>query len=418
MESSSLTLIVLSGPTAGASYALEGAMGHVVMGSDPSANIQFEGSSGVVANHVRIVIDESGVGVEPASEGAVVYLNDDRIDAHTAIKNGDILWMGNPGDEGAVMIQCQLGPARDVTVDADAPLEEPPPVPPPFPEAIPEAATPDETPFYMPGEEASAPAPAEPSFDAGPEASAPEEPIEPAPAEEPLTAEAESTVEPEDDSDELGFDASPEAPEFEGDASMAAAEDQEPSAFIEPEEGLTSSVDEGELAAGPEDEEPSVPEEPEGAFVPTDAGMPGEEVGEEPPAFISAEDEGEPAEAVEPEPTAALTPEEIAAASEDAAFAAAEPEEPFVEAEPVEDEDQAAYGEGETLAFTGTTPAFEASGAPPEPIGEDQTQLAENAWRWSKLERPRSALRFWSFWATTAPPPPKVETLSMDLAQA
>ena len=61
-----LTLAVLSGPSAGESYALEGAIGHIVMGSGETAHIQFE-SSVVVAEHARIAIDEYGAAVAPAS---------------------------------------------------------------------------------------------------------------------------------------------------------------------------------------------------------------------------------------------------------------------------------------------------------------------------------------------------------------
>ena len=102
-----LTLSVLSGPSVGESYALEGAVGHIIMGSGETAHIQFE-STVVAAEHVRIAIDEQGAAVAPASPDAPVFLNDDPVTDETTLKNGDILWMGNPKDEGAVMIQCLL----------------------------------------------------------------------------------------------------------------------------------------------------------------------------------------------------------------------------------------------------------------------------------------------------------------------
>ena len=110
-----LTLSVLSGPSAGESYALEGVVGHVIMGSGETAHIQFE-SPVVAANHVRIAIDEQGAAVAPASPDAAVFLNDDPVTDDIQLKNGDILWMGNPGDEGAVMIQCHLEPAGATSV--------------------------------------------------------------------------------------------------------------------------------------------------------------------------------------------------------------------------------------------------------------------------------------------------------------
>ena len=48
-----LTLSVLSGPSSGESYALEGAVGHVIMGSGESAHIQFD-SPVVVENLVLL----------------------------------------------------------------------------------------------------------------------------------------------------------------------------------------------------------------------------------------------------------------------------------------------------------------------------------------------------------------------------
>ena len=121
-----LTLSVLSGPSSGESYALEGAVGHVIMGSGESAHIQFE-SPVVFESHVRLTIDEQGAAVAPASPDAPVFLNDDPVTDDTPLKNGDILWMGNPGDDGAVMIQCLLEPAAsagDVVEESElAPVE-------------------------------------------------------------------------------------------------------------------------------------------------------------------------------------------------------------------------------------------------------------------------------------------------------
>jgi hypothetical protein len=56
-----------------------------------------------------------------------LYINDDRVVAQATLRNGDVLWLGTPGDEDVVMIQCRLptpkGQARRTllpAVDEDA----------------------------------------------------------------------------------------------------------------------------------------------------------------------------------------------------------------------------------------------------------------------------------------------------------
>src|SRR5258706_14835616 len=64
-------------------------------------------------------------------------------------------------------------------------------------------------------------------------------------------------------------------------------------------------------------------------------------------------------------------------------------------------------------------PAFPSCGRKePLPAGDEKTQFKFSVCRWSKLERPRSARRSLSSCATVAPPPPKVEALSIDLPNA
>ncbi len=195
-----LTLTILSGPLSGESFALEGAVGHVIMGSGESAHIQFE-SPVVVESHVRLAIDEQGAAVAPASPGAPVFLNDDPVTEDTPLKNGDILWMGNPGDDGAVMIQCRLEPVtptdevveelEPAPVEAEmATAEEPPIEAEPEEAAFVESAEPIAEPDFV-VEEAGlvAPTEAEGAFVAEAETT-PESPGEPeAPAPEPMAVE-------------------------------------------------------------------------------------------------------------------------------------------------------------------------------------------------------------------------------------
>src|SRR5689334_7503792 len=52
---------------------------------------------------------------------------------------------------------------------------------------------------------------------------------------------------------------------------------------------------------------------------------------------------------------------------------------------------------------------------PRTPTGEESVYCTCSRWRWSNVERPRSSARFCGFCATTLPPPPKLDALSIDL---
>ena len=294
-----LTLSVLSGPSAGESYALEGAVGHIIMGSGETAHIQFEGTV-VAAEHVRIAIDEQGAAVAPASPDAPVFLNDDPVTDDTTLKNGDILWMGSPGDEGAVMIQCQL-------------------------EAV--------EPAVEPGEEAGAP-PAEA------ETAMPAEPAIEAAADEADFMELEEpTAEPEMVAEDAGFGRA-ESPE--GALSSEAEPASEPPA--EPEAPAPEAMEEEPEAEVIEAAEVEpIPDDGDQETVFLGAAEPPPSVPEpqaEPRAEVPAAPAAEPAPPTEPE-----TPVVEAAPPSPEPPAAPPPEEPqpWEEQEPPEDSVKAAW---------------------------------------------------------------------------
>jgi hypothetical protein len=129
--SSEPSLSVLSGPFAGTRFPLADPTGEVMIGSDPSCAIHLPlpQVSGV---HARLSFDESGAFIQDLSEGRGVFVNDDRVNGRAAVHNGDILWLGSPGEADAVMLQCRLPPPGSVfEVAASPPPEEslPPPLP-------------------------------------------------------------------------------------------------------------------------------------------------------------------------------------------------------------------------------------------------------------------------------------------------
>ncbi len=384
-----LTLSVLSGPSAGESYALEGAVGHVIMGSGESAHIQFE-SPVVAANHVRIAIDEQGAAVAPASPDAAVFLNDDPVTDDIPLKNGDILWMGNPGDEGAVMIQCHLEAAGPV-VYASEESELPP--------AEAETAMAEESPIEaQPEEEAFAESP----FEAQPEEAA--FVASPGEAQPEEGAFEESPVETQPEKEafaESPFEAQPKAEAFVESLGEAAPQEEafaESEPIAEPDVVAREPADAVEVqSAGTTDfetvPEPSFePEAPPEAMVVEESESKTVEAAEfeatsqdsdqetvflgasEPPPAVSEPQPEASAEdlasSAEPEPSAEpdfAVAEELAAPSPEAVVAAIPPDEPQPWEEQPEDSVKAAW-------------EVEQPPQPPAPAGrEDLEKPAEAA---------------------------------------
>ena len=122
-SSSRSRLTVLTGPMAGKELVLEETVDNVLIGSDPSCRFHVPGP-GVSPIHARLWMDASGVTVYDTNSARGLYVNDDRVSGQAPLRNGDILWLGTPGEDDVVMIQCRL-PTR-----AAAPS---PPTPTPIP---------------------------------------------------------------------------------------------------------------------------------------------------------------------------------------------------------------------------------------------------------------------------------------------
>jgi hypothetical protein len=119
MAEKKASLTVLGGPLAGTRFVLEGVGPEVLLGADPSCHFQLA-LAGVSPHHARIHADDTGYAIEDAGSAEGLHVNDSRVTAATPLRNGDIIWLGTPGEADVVMLQC-IRPAR--------PAAPPPPPP-------------------------------------------------------------------------------------------------------------------------------------------------------------------------------------------------------------------------------------------------------------------------------------------------
>ena len=157
------SLNVLSGPLAGRNFVLEDAVDNILIGSDASCQFVLD-TPGVSPIHARLWVDLNGATVYDTNSPNGVYVNDDRVVKEAPVRNGDILWLGPPGEEGSVLIQCILPPPpAGATADSAEPAAAAPPAP---PKEAPEAADSGATmafgmPAYLPDEPEVVPADAD-----------------------------------------------------------------------------------------------------------------------------------------------------------------------------------------------------------------------------------------------------------------
>ena len=111
-------LTILGGDKAGVRFVLEEPVDNVLLGSDPSCRFCIE-LPGVSPVHARIWIDDTGITVYDTNSPRGLYVNDERIGTQVRLRNGDVIWLGPPGDEQSVMIQCRI-PTKDARPEPEA----------------------------------------------------------------------------------------------------------------------------------------------------------------------------------------------------------------------------------------------------------------------------------------------------------
>ena len=123
------SLTVLGGPLKGKTLLLEDAVDEILVGSDPDSKLCLD-VPGVSPIHARIWLDLAGAKVYDTRSPRGVYINDARVDGEAPLKDGDILWLGPPGEEESVMIRYRapsdLDAVQPAPADIAAPAEEEP----------------------------------------------------------------------------------------------------------------------------------------------------------------------------------------------------------------------------------------------------------------------------------------------------
>src|SRR5688572_2177223 len=113
------SLSVLSGSMGGTVFVVDDSVDNILIGSDSSCRFALPGT-GVDPIHARLWIDLEGITVYDTDSPRGVYINDDRVQGQARLRNGDILWLGPPGDDQSVMLQCRL-PVAEPPAPATAP---------------------------------------------------------------------------------------------------------------------------------------------------------------------------------------------------------------------------------------------------------------------------------------------------------
>jgi pSer/pThr/pTyr-binding forkhead associated (FHA) protein len=119
-DNKTASLTVLGGPLAGTQTDLPD-KGTLTIGSSPDSTLYLD-LLAVSPFHARVVVDAGRVTVHDTGSSRPVHVNDSAVGSEgMELRNGDILWLGAPGDDEVVMLQCIL-PKR-----VDTPALTPPP---------------------------------------------------------------------------------------------------------------------------------------------------------------------------------------------------------------------------------------------------------------------------------------------------
>jgi hypothetical protein len=132
-EAASLT--ILAGPYKGQRLVLDDAVDDVLIGSDPDCRMCIE-MDGVSPIHARLWLDPEGAILYDTRSAAGVYVNDDRVNERAPLRDGDVIWLGAPAEDGSVMLQFRHPGAAAVP-------PSPPEAVPAEPEMVAEAEDPE-----------------------------------------------------------------------------------------------------------------------------------------------------------------------------------------------------------------------------------------------------------------------------------
>src|SRR5947207_5080491 len=123
------SLTVLSGPLAGTRLDIQESEDEILVGSDPDCRLALD-VPGVSPIHARLWPDQGALTVHDTRSARGVFVNDARVDGEARLSDGDVLWLGPPGDPDSVMLQYRSGEgavaaAPEVMVESEvSPLED------------------------------------------------------------------------------------------------------------------------------------------------------------------------------------------------------------------------------------------------------------------------------------------------------
>src|SRR5688572_32984966 len=104
------TFTVLGGPLDRRRLDTDEAVDEILIGSDTDCRFHLD-APGVSPIHARVWMDLDGVTVHDTHSPRGVYVNDNRVAGQAPLRDRDILWLGAPGEESSVMIECRLASA-------------------------------------------------------------------------------------------------------------------------------------------------------------------------------------------------------------------------------------------------------------------------------------------------------------------
>src|SRR5512139_2153462 len=129
MAEKTACLVVLGGPLTGTRCVLPES-GTVTVGSAEGSTLRLDLPT-VSPYHARIEVQAGRVTIHDTGAERELHVNDNPLEpGGTVLRNGDILWLGAPGEDDVVMLQCKL-PRRPV--EAPSPPPDQPAVPAPLP---------------------------------------------------------------------------------------------------------------------------------------------------------------------------------------------------------------------------------------------------------------------------------------------
>src|SRR5206468_2312001 len=116
------SLSVLGGALRGAKVDVD-VVDEVLIGSDPGCSFHLD-LPGISPIHARLWVDLNGAVVHDTRSPTGVFVNFDRVEGQSPVREGDVIWLGPPQEPGSVLIQCGFVAADTDDYPAELPAME------------------------------------------------------------------------------------------------------------------------------------------------------------------------------------------------------------------------------------------------------------------------------------------------------